>query len=163
MCESQLQDKETHFPVIQVAHLVSLHFILASSSGSLNNPQRQKQPLMFLSISRSTSAKQNQDLSGRVSCRVFTVPRYHTTRYYLFIFVESLKKNKNVKVLVAQSCPTLPNPVDFRLPSSSVHGILQARILEWVVSILVDSQEFAKLLRPQLFKSSLENKKEIVN
>ena len=35
-------------------------------------------------------------------------------------------------VLVAQSCPTLHNPTDCRLPGSSVHGIFQARILEWV-------------------------------
>ena len=33
---------------------------------------------------------------------------------------------------VTQSCPTLCDPVDCSLPSSSVHGILQARILEWV-------------------------------
>ena len=33
---------------------------------------------------------------------------------------------------VAQSCPTLCNPVDCSLVGSSVHGILQARILEWV-------------------------------
>ena len=33
---------------------------------------------------------------------------------------------------VAQSCPTLYDPVDCSLPGSSVHGILQARILEWV-------------------------------
>ena len=31
-----------------------------------------------------------------------------------------------------QSCPTLCNPVDCSTPSSSVHGISQARILEWV-------------------------------
>ena len=35
-------------------------------------------------------------------------------------------------VKVAQSRPTLCNPVDCSLPGSSVHGILQARILEWV-------------------------------
>ena len=34
--------------------------------------------------------------------------------------------------LVTQSCPTLCNPMDYSLPRSSVHGILQARILEWV-------------------------------
>ena len=34
--------------------------------------------------------------------------------------------------LVAQLCPTLCNPMDCSLPGSSVHGILQARILEWV-------------------------------
>ena len=33
---------------------------------------------------------------------------------------------------VAQSCPTLCDPVDCSSPGSSVHGILQARILEWV-------------------------------
>ena len=35
-------------------------------------------------------------------------------------------------VLVAQSCPTLCNSVDCSLPGSSVLGIFQARILEWV-------------------------------
>ena len=31
-----------------------------------------------------------------------------------------------------QSCSTLFNPMDYSLPGSFVHGILQARILEWV-------------------------------
>ena len=34
--------------------------------------------------------------------------------------------------LVIQSCSTLYDPMDYSLPSSSVHGILQARTLEWV-------------------------------
>ena len=34
--------------------------------------------------------------------------------------------------LVAKSCLTLCNPMDYSLPCSSVHGISQARILEWV-------------------------------
>ena len=33
---------------------------------------------------------------------------------------------------VAQSCLTLCDPVDCNLPGFSLHGILQARILEWV-------------------------------
>ena len=37
-----------------------------------------------------------------------------------------------VVVLVAQSCSTLCDPMDCSLPGSSVHEILQARILEWV-------------------------------
>ena len=37
-----------------------------------------------------------------------------------------------MRVLVAQSCPTLCDTMDCSLPDSSVHGILQARILEWV-------------------------------
>ena len=36
------------------------------------------------------------------------------------------------EVLVIQSCLTLCDPMDYSLPGSSVHGILQARILEWV-------------------------------
>ena len=35
-------------------------------------------------------------------------------------------------VLVAQSGPTLCDPVDYSPPGSSVHEILQARMLEWV-------------------------------
>ena len=40
--------------------------------------------------------------------------------------------NVFVCVLVTQSCLTLGNPMDCSPPGSSVHGILQARILEWV-------------------------------
>ena len=32
---------------------------------------------------------------------------------------------------VAQSCPTLSDPMDCSLPGSCVHGIFQARVLEW--------------------------------
>ena len=32
---------------------------------------------------------------------------------------------------VAQSCPTPSDPMDCNLPGSSVHGIFQARVLEW--------------------------------
>ena len=36
-----------------------------------------------------------------------------------------------VKVLVTQSCLTLCDPMNGSPPGSSVHGVLQARILEW--------------------------------
>ena len=39
-------------------------------------------------------------------------------------------KGKESKV--AQSCLTLCNPMDYSLPRFSIHGIFQARILEWV-------------------------------
>ena len=32
---------------------------------------------------------------------------------------------------VAQSCPTLSDPMDCSPPGSSIHGIFQARVLEW--------------------------------
>ena len=37
---------------------------------------------------------------------------------------------------VAQSCPTLRDPMDCSLPGSSVHGIFQARVLEWSTIVL---------------------------
>ena len=49
------------------------------------------------------------------------------------IFKNKWKKKSEMKVLVTQSCPTLCNNMDSSPPGSCVHGILQARILEWVV------------------------------
>ena len=46
--------------------------------------------------------------------------------------LKSYYVRKSVKVLVAQSCLTFCNPMNCSLPGSSVHVILQARILEWV-------------------------------
>ena len=40
----------------------------------------------------------------------------------------------HICMLGAQSCPTLCDPMDCSLPGSSVHGILQAKILEWFAS-----------------------------
>ena len=42
----------------------------------------------------------------------------------------SIERKKESEV--AQSCPTLCDPMDYSLPGSSIHGILQARVLEWV-------------------------------
>ena len=50
---------------------------------------------------------------------------------------------EKVKVWVAQSCPTLCDPMDYSLPVSSVHGILQARTLEWVAILF--SREYSWL------------------
>ena len=43
-----------------------------------------------------------------------------------------MKKYVLVEVLVTQLCPPLCDPIDYSPPGSTVHGILQARILEWV-------------------------------
>ena len=45
---------------------------------------------------------------------------------------DPLMVSEEVKVLVAQLCLTLFEPMDYSLPGSSVHGILQARILELI-------------------------------
>ena len=51
---------------------------------------------------------------------------------------------------VTQSCPTLCNPVDCSPPASSVHGVLQARILEWVS---ISSSRGSSWLRDQTLVS----------
>ena len=53
------------------------------------------------------------------------------------VSIRIFQRNRNYSVCVcmclcAQSCLTLCNPMGCRLPGSSVHGIFQARILEWV-------------------------------
>ena len=47
--------------------------------------------------------------------------------HFVLIFPESESESE-----VAQSCPTLYDPVNCSVPGSSILGILQARILEWV-------------------------------
>ena len=49
---------------------------------------------------------------------------------------------------VAQSCPTLSNPKDWSLQGSSVHGIFQARVLEW------GAIAFSEILHSALLKTS---------
>ena len=44
---------------------------------------------------------------------------------------------------VAHSCPTLHDPMDRSLPGSSIHGIFQARVLEW--GAIAFSEDFFEL------------------
>ena len=61
------------------------------------------------------------------SAFIFSVKHFSSERSSL-IALSTVK----VKSEVAQSCPTLCDPVDCSPPGSSLHGILQARVLEWV-------------------------------
>ena len=49
---------------------------------------------------------------------------------------------------VTQSCPTLSDPMDCSLPGSSIHGIFQARVLEWGAIAFSEKTvwEFLKLI-----------------
>ena len=58
--------------------------------------------------------------------------KHLTLATLLWIFLCHVFNYLKVKVLVTQSCLTFCNPMDCTLPGSSVHGILQARILGWV-------------------------------
>ena len=55
---------------------------------------------------------------------------------------------------VAQSCPTLCDPMDCSLPGSSVHGISKPRVLEWV-AIASSTQGMRNLLFLHLFAQSI--------
>ena len=48
---------------------------------------------------------------------------------------------------IAQSCPTLRDPMDCSLSGSSVHGIFQARVLEWVAIAFSIAAAAAKSLQ----------------
>ena len=49
-----------------------------------------------------------------------------------YIYTQSSAEALSVYVLVTQSCLTLCDPMDCSLPGSSVRGLSQARILQWV-------------------------------
>ena len=52
--------------------------------------------------------------------------------YLILVLMANTQTSVSPCVLVARSCPTLFDPLECSLPGSSVHGILQARMLEWV-------------------------------
>ena len=58
--------------------------------------------------------------------------RIRWPKYWCFSFSICPPNEWKAKVSVAQSCPTLCNPMDCSPPGSSIHGIFQASILEWV-------------------------------
>ena len=74
----------------------------------------------------------------------------------LFLVFEGISilssMKEKVKGLVTQSCSTLCNPTDCSPPGSSVHGTLQARILEWVASPFSRSSRSGKGSNPGLLQ-----------
>ena len=97
-----LSPLEKDWPRSQCRHKVNLHVTLSHLSDSPSGTQ-----------GPHTAAHQ-------------TPPRNAT------LLLQRTEQGDLPKCLHAQSCPTLCNPMDCSLPGSSVHGILQARILEWV-------------------------------
>ena len=66
--------------------------------------------------------------------RLFKKERARYKNKQIIISIEK-KESERKKSEVAQLCPTLCNPMDGSLPGSSVHGIFQARVLEWVAEV----------------------------
>ena len=67
---------------------------------------------------------------------------------------------------IAQSCPTLSNPMDCSPPGSSVHGIFQARVLEWgAIAFSKEDTSISMLLlgKLELSSSDLPKVTQVVN
>ena len=60
--------------------------------------------------------------------------------YALLVIRDMQIKPQYMNVLVSHSYPTLCDPMDCSRPGSSVHGVLQERVLEWVT--IPSSREF---------------------
>ena len=56
---------------------------------------------------------------------------------------------------VAQSCPILRDPMDYSPPGSSVHGIFQARVLEWG-AIAFSEEQIDEAINQMFHKSGVE-------
>ena len=86
----------------------------------------------------SLSLNQEASTSSSILCKppLFFYPQRRSKEGW-YCHSESISEKeieKKVKMIVAHSCPTLCDPVAGILPGSSVHGILQASILEWVAN-----------------------------
>ena len=81
----------------------------------------------------------------------------HSSFLMINIWAESMEKAKSwkVKLLIAQLCPPLCNPVVCCCLGSSVHGILQARILEWVATNMASGNLLKGIFLTQGFNLDL--------
>ena len=70
-------------------------------------------------------------VSGYIFQRFFANILYFFSLCWTFTVLTSLWK-KESESEVSQSCPTLCDPMDCSLSGSSIHGIFQARVLEWI-------------------------------
>ena len=78
--------------------------------------------MQFCEFWQSNGHDHNQDME-----------QFHYPKHYLMSLCgQSLLQLLVVVVVVTKSCLTLGNPMDCSPPGSSIHGIFQARILEWI-------------------------------
>ena len=92
-----------------------------------NNCVWEQKPLLLSSVTSKTIWFPREEQT-REQLLVFSTVHRHLRHAHVNYKIQYLC----VCVLVAQSCPALCNPMDCSPPGSSIHGILQARILEWV-------------------------------
>ena len=117
------------------------HYSRSSNSASKIFPLPAAHLKQDLKVTSSFLSALSVLLSNSFSVYLISLPFFNfqssshpqTKQITLLLLKSSLPQHKvKVKVLVTQSCLTLWDPMDRSLPGSSVHGIFQARILEWV-------------------------------
>ena len=77
-------------------------------------------------ISGSSAFSKSSLYIWKFSVQVLLKPSLKDFKYYLAAAAAAAAAKS------LQLCPTLSNPMDYRAPGSSVHGIIQAKVLEWV-------------------------------
>ena len=106
----------------------------ASEELKTHQPNQQKR-------SRMRGAARVTPLLADAALKLRKVKERRLFNFRLFPIISAFSKKNlrrhtetsvSISVLVAQLCPTLCNPMDYSPPGFSVHGVLQARILEWV-------------------------------
>ena len=101
---------------------LSMGFFRQECWSGLLFPLLQEGLLEWVAISSSSSSGRSQ---GSNWCLLYLLH----CRQILYLLNQ---RELTLAKLLAQSCPTPCDPMDCSLPGSSVHGILQERILKWV-------------------------------
>ena len=86
--------------------------------------------LILKSVNHNFLIFHNKYLHCQVPCHLNKYEKHCV--YYIKPYVLKLPTAAAAAAKLLQSCPTLCDPMDCSLPGSSVHGIFQARVLEWV-------------------------------
>ena len=97
---------------------------------------RQDQRIKFIRA-RDTVETVGQLKEETTESRVMRVPKMQQVDFLadqgeLMPFTAAAAAAAASAAKLLQSCPTLCDPIDCSLPGSSIHGIFQARVLEWV-------------------------------
>ena len=85
-----------------------------------------------LEVVKQETARVNVDILGIRELKWTGMGEFNSNDHYIYYCgQESLRGNESESE-VAQSCPSLCDPMDCSLPGSPAHGIFQAGVLEWV-------------------------------
>ena len=104
-------------------HFKLLYFLIASAAAAAKSPPAAKSPVM------SDSVRPHRRQPTRLLCPWDSPGKNTGVGCHFLLHCMKVKSESEV----AQSCPTLRDPMDCSPPGSPIHGIFQARVLEWVV------------------------------